>query len=93
MVVRVDEFLSVDKFSVDDGNPHIEIDLEGSDEEFDKLILVCPAGLYKRDVDGNKRFDYSGCLECGTCRVCCGDTIVKKWTNPRPAMGIEYRFG
>ncbi|MEG1561324.1 MAG: ferredoxin family protein, partial [Raoultibacter sp.] len=38
-------------------------------------------------------FDYAGCLECGTCRIACGDTIIKKWENPQPTMGIEYRFG
>ena len=64
-----------------------------SDEEFDKLILVCPAALYKRDEDGKKSFDYAGCLECGTCRIACGDTIIKKWENPQPTMGVEYRFG
>ena len=33
------------------------------------------------------------CLECGTCRIACGDTIIKKWVNPGPTMGVEYRFG
>ncbi|MEO2478434.1 ferredoxin family protein, partial [Eggerthella lenta] len=23
----------------------------------------------------------------------CEGTIVKKWENPRPTMGVEYRFG
>lgn len=91
--VNVDEYLSLNKYEVDEENAHIEVDLEGSDEEFDKLIRVCPAALYKRDEDGKKSFDYAGCLECGTCRVACGDTIITKWENPQPTMGIEYRFG
>lgn len=90
---NVDEFLSLNKYEVDEENAHIEVDLEGSDEEFDKLIRVCPAALYKRDEEGVKSFDYAGCLECGTCRIACGDTIITKWTNPQPTMGIEYRFG
>ena len=52
-----------------------------------------PAALYKIDEDGKKSFDYAGCLECGTCRIACEGTIVKKWENPRPTMGVEYRFG
>ena len=45
------------------------------------------------EVDGNVSFDYAGCLECGTCRIACEGTIVRKWENPQPTMGVEYRFG
>lgn len=91
--VNVDEFLSTNKYEVDEGNPHIELVEDPDDDEFDKLVLVCPAALYKRDEDGTKSFDYAGCLECGTCRIACGDTIIAKWANPGPTMGVEYRFG
>ncbi len=87
--VNVDEYLSLNKYEVDESNAHIELVEDPSDEEFDKLILVCPAALYKRDEDGKKSFDYAGCLECGTCRIACGDTIIKKWENPQPTMGVE----
>ncbi len=96
ITVNVDEYLSLNKYEVDESNAHIE--LKGGAEacdpaEFDKLIRVCPAALYKRDEDGKQSFDYAGCLECGTCRIACGDTIVEKWENPQPTMGVEYRFG
>ncbi|MGI6033613.1 MAG: hypothetical protein ACOX69_09375 [Coriobacteriales bacterium] len=91
--VNVDEYLAANKYEVDEGNPHIELVDDPDDAEFDKLVRVCPAALYKRDADGVKSFDYSGCLECGTCRIACGDTIVKKWRCPGPTMGVEYRFG
>lgn len=58
-----------------------------------KLVCVCPAALYKIDADGNKSFDYAERLECGTCRVACEGTIVKKRVNPQPMMGVGYRFG
>lgn len=91
--VNVDELIAVNKYNVDEGNAHIELAEDPDGGEFGKLVRVCPAGLYKVDADGNKAFDCAGCLECGTCRIACGDTIVKKWQMPQPTMGVEYRFG
>ena len=91
--VKVDEYLSANKYEVDEGHAHIELVDDPDDGEFDKLVLACPAGLYKRDEDGTKSFDCAGCLECGTCRIACGSTIVRKWELPRPTMGVEYRHG
>lgn len=92
--VNVDEYLSANRYEVDEENAHIELVGDPSDAEFDKLVMVCPAALYRRDPEtGEKSFDYAGCLECGTCRIACGDTIVAKWENPGPTMGVEYRFG
>ncbi|WP_165045462.1 ferredoxin family protein [Adlercreutzia sp. ZJ138] len=94
---RVDELIAVNKFEVDEENAHIELvseDLSSlPDEEFGKLIRVCPAGLYREDENGIRSFDYAGCLECGTCRIACEATIIKKWEQPRPFMGVSYRFG
>ncbi len=91
--VNVDGYLALNKYEVDEECAHIELVDDPADAEFDKLIMVCPAALYKRDESGAKTFDYAGCLECGTCRIACGDTIIKKWVNPGPTMGVEYRFG
>ena len=91
--VNVDEYLAANKYEVDEESAHIELVDDPSDAEFDKLVMVCPAALDKRDEGGAKSFDYAGCLECGTCRIACGDTIVKKWRYPGPTMGVEYRFG
>ena len=38
--VNVDEYLSLNKYEVDESNAHIELVEDPSDEEFDKLILV-----------------------------------------------------
>ncbi len=92
--VSIDGYLALNKYEVDEETAHIELVDDPSDAEFDKLVMVCPAALYKRNPDtGAKTFDYAGCLECGTCRIACGDTIIAKWANPGPAMGVEYRFG
>ncbi len=90
---NTDEYLALNKYEVDEENAHIELVENPSDEEFEKLILACPAALYKRDEEGNKSFDYAGCLECGTCRIIAEDTILAKWKYPEPMMGVEYRFG
>lgn len=92
--VNMDEKLSVDKFFVDEENPHIVVKA-GADlpEEYKKLVLACPAGLYKIDEKGKLEFDYAGCLECGTCRLLCDTTILEKWEYPQGTMGVEFRFG
>lgn len=91
--VNVDTKLGIDKYSVDEGTPHIMLNEEYTDEEFDKLVIACPAGLYKRAEDGSRSFDYAGCLECGTCRCLCEETVLKSWDYPQGTMGVEYRFG
>ncbi|MGI2259667.1 ferredoxin family protein [Shewanella sp. GXUN23E] len=91
--VNVDVKLGVNKFYVDEEQPHIVIKEHPDMQEFRKLMIACPAGLYKLLDDGSIRFDYAGCLECGTCKILCGDTILEKWEFPRGTFGIEYRYG
>ncbi len=91
--VNVDAKLGVNKFFVDEENPHILLTGNPDPAEFAKLEKACPAGLYKRDENGIAHFDYAGCLECGTCRLLCGNTILEKWTYPNGGMGIMYRHG
>ena len=97
ITVNVDELIGVNKYNVDEETAHIELNRENLDEvddaEFAKLVRVCPAALYKVDADGHKTFDYAGCLECGTCRIACEATIISKWVQPGPTMGVQYRFG
>ena len=97
ITVNVDELIGVNKYNVDEENAHIELVGDNIDDvddaEFAKLVRVCPAALYKVDADGHKSFDYAGCLECGTCRIACEGTIIAKWEQPGPTMGIQYRFG
>lgn len=91
--VNVDAKLSTCKFYVDEENAHIELVENPTKEEFDKLVLACPAALYKYDDNAEMLFDYAGCLECGTCRLICGKTILSKWEYPQGTMGVEYRWG
>lgn len=91
--VNVDEKLGLDKFYVDEENAHIVLKADPDRNELAKLILACPAGLYKVDEKGAVLFDYAGCLECGTCRVLCGNTILEKWEFPVGTLGVEFRWG
>ena len=92
--MRIEEKLGVDKFNVDEGNPHIIIDKDFIDmKEIRKVINGCPAGLYSLNDNGSVRFDFAGCLECGTCRVLCKNTVVSEWNYPQGTFGVEYRYG
>ena len=91
--VQVEEKLALDKFNIDEQNPHIILREDAAPAELDKVILCCPAALYKRDDKGKVSFDCAGCLECGTCRILVRDTILDKWEYPQDAKGISYRYG
>jgi ferredoxin like protein len=94
MSLTIEEKLAVNKYFVDEGNAHIEIDPSYPNmKEKMKLINACPAGLYKLNKDKTLFFDSAGCLECGTCRVLCLGTVVKKWEFPESTMGVEFRYG
>ena len=92
IMANLDALVGMNKYHVDEQNAHIELTEDADTEEFLKLVRVCPAALYRIDGEA-KSFDYAGCLECGTCRILCADTIIKKWEMPQPGMGIEYRYG
>lgn len=91
--MTVEDKLGADKFNVNEEESHILIDKRYADaEEIDKIVRICPAGLYKAGADG-VRFDYLGCLECGTCRVLSGGKIVTGWQYPIGAFGVTFRQG
>jgi len=95
MSMRVEQKLALDKFNVDEGNPHILVDQERLDAATARtLTLACPAGLYTLDDKGRLVFEVAGCLECGTCRVLCAHAPGgMRWNHPGPSFGVQYRFG
>ena len=91
--LTIDDRLALNRYHVDEEDPHIKVDLENcTDEEFNKLLLACPASCYTL-IDGVRSFSHLGCLECGTCRVLCGGTIVKEWRHPMGEIGVQFRQG
>jgi ferredoxin like protein len=88
------ELLSLNKFNVDEEEPHIVLDKEICKKCIEKPCLyVCPAVLYQLDKKGDITFDYAGCLECGTCRVMCKNHGIVKWEYPRGTFGVSLRHG
>lgn len=88
------ELLGLNRFSVDEEEPHIVLDKTICARCQDRACLyVCPAVLYKLDKNGEITFDYAGCLECGTCRIMCKTKGIVKWVYPRGTFGIGFRFG
>ncbi len=88
------ELLSLNKFNVDEQEPHIVIDQEICITCGKKPCLyICPARLYRLDKNEQISFDYAGCLECGTCRVLCQKKGILKWVYPRGTFGISFRYG
>lgn len=91
--MSIPEKLSVDKYELDEGHPHIEIDNAVCRKmcATKACLLVCPAGVYS-DLDGEILADWAGCLECGSCRVACQPHGLH-WVVPRGGFGIMYRSG
>jgi ferredoxin like protein len=74
-------------------DPHISITpgME-KDPRLRRALLVCPAGLYSENEQGEVVLTIDGCLECGTCRIACG-TDVLCWDYPDGGAGVQFRFG
>ena len=88
ITVNVDEALSVNKYEVDEETPHIELaEDDGSEaynEEFLKLVRVCPAALYKIDGDGAKSFAWSAAPAASPARAPSsrsGSTPARRWAS------------
>lgn len=85
--------LSHNQYRWDDAPPHIILAETAEREKLQRLVQACPAGLYQFQGDGRVRFDVQGCLECGTCRLLCGEETIARWRYPGAGCGVEFRFG
>lgn len=91
--MTIEDKLGLNRFNVD-STPHIQIDGECPDQALkERLVMACPAKLYRLREDGTVEFSYEGCLECGTCRVLTGGRIVKSWDHPMGGMGVAFKKG
>lgn len=62
------------------------------DARLKKAIIVCPAGLYSENENGEVVVSVDGCLECGTCLLACGEGLLE-WHYPAGGSGVQFRFG
>ncbi|TQI82563.1 ferredoxin-like protein FixX [Serratia fonticola] len=85
--------LSHNHYQVDEASPHIILTDAQDRMMLMRLVIACPAGLYQLQPNDNLRFDVHGCLECGTCRLLCGEETIARWRYPTGGKGIEFRFG
>ncbi len=75
------------------GKAHIAIQPgKERDPRLQKMIGVCPAGLYSAGEEGEVILTVEGCLECGTCRLVCGPAVLE-WHYPEGGTGVQYRYG
>ena len=88
------ERLGHNRFVLDEGESHIEIDQEvcrrtGTGR---RLVAVCPAGVYSELEDGTIVAEYAACLECGTCLAVASPGALR-WHYPRGGFGVGFREG
>lgn len=84
--------LALDKFIVDDGQPHIQLNNELCKKcEAKNCLFVCPAGVYS-EQNGEILVEWAGCLECGTCLAVCRKGALA-WKYPNGGFGVIYRQG
>jgi ferredoxin like protein len=85
--------LSIDVFK-NDQESHIIIHQEICQEcDLKPCLSICPAGLYTiSEETGEIQIEYTGCLECGSCRVACPSRALE-WNYPRGGFGVQYRYG
>ena len=76
-------------------SPLFPIEIRPGKEDDPRLfyaVRFCPAGLYTVNESGRVDISKDGCLECGTCKILCGDEVLS-WSYPEGATGVQYRFG
>ena len=94
LALKVEEKLFQNRYKVDEGRPHIRVKPHTKPSEaLAALVKICPAGCYSRGEGGQIEVTPDGCLECGTCRILCGDSGEVEWNYPRGGYGILFKFG
>jgi len=92
--LTLDDKLFLDKFKVDNENPHLKI----KDKKICKrcrtkeCIYVCPVGNYENGDSEEVSLSWEECLECGSCRIACPHGAIE-WNYPQGGFGIKYRYG
>lgn len=90
--VSIEAKLALNVYKLDT-NPHISIVPKRCRRCRGRYCLrVCPARLFTLDEKGDIRFNYEGCLECGTCLIACRECAIE-WSYPKGGSGVQFRYG
>lgn len=90
----VPERLARNRYDLDDGTSHIEVDQDAVRRlgVAQMLVRVCPAHVYAQEPDGTVSAAAAACLECGTCLAVAPPGALT-WHYPRGGFGIAFREG
>ena len=91
--VEIEKELYIDKYTPDEHESHLRIkDMAVCRACEDKpCTYICPAGVYVWE-NGQLTVQYSGCLECGSCRFACPHDNID-WNYPRGGFGVALKLG
>jgi ferredoxin like protein len=93
-VQSTNERLAANRFVLDEGESHIEINqaVAKATGSAELLIACCPAGVYSWAADGTVAVEYAACLECGSCLIVATPGSLT-WRYPRGGFGVQFREG
>lgn len=93
MRADIEKELYVNKYNVDEHQSHLQIrDMEVCRKcETKPCTHVCAACVYVWEND-RITVQYSGCLECGSCRFACPHDNID-WNYPRGGCGVVFKMG
>jgi ferredoxin like protein len=91
MAVKMDEMATVlfgNTYHVDSAQTHIRIKEMSICHECAErpCVVSCPAAVYVWEFE-RLTVQYSGCLECGACRIVCPHDNID-WRLPRAGYGV-----
>jgi ferredoxin like protein len=80
---------------IDADRPHIKVNKAESSATgclAQQCVVCCPASCWGNGAK-QVRLITEGCVECGTCRIVCGEFHNVDWNCPRGGFDILYKFG
>jgi len=90
---EIQKELFIDKYTVDETASHLKVKDQAVCRrcEDKPCTYICPAGVYVWE-NGQLTVQYSGCLECGSCRFACPHDNID-WSYPRGGYGVALKMG
>jgi len=89
----IEKGLYTNKYNVDEHEAHIKVkDMDVCTRCKERpCTFICPAAVYVWE-HGSLTVQYSGCLECGSCRFACPHDNLE-WSFPRGGFGMVLKMG